>query len=427
MDMLVAFFAHNASIEYVRYQWVDYSGVLHAKVIPKAYCLSMETNDKRVSLAQNCLIVPISTAPDCFPVGPQRWELSPDWSSLRVCHFKPNHAMVMCFLTQVEPPGGAPFEKCPRQALYRAMDAFGDETRVLIGYEIEFVLLDEHANLASSLDRNTGFASMAGLRGEGLLIMEEVCEALRKSDIAVQDFHTEIADQFEVVLSPEDPVRAIDALMLAQETIRSITIKHGVKASLAPRPVISGPQNGLHTHVSLNPLPKNAASFLQGVLENLGSLCVLGMPNFDSYVRVVEDGAGCYISWGTENRDLPIRKIGDRWEFRCVDATANHYLFLAALLSAGYEGMKQNSELRFKDCMEFQESITAVKMASYGISERMPNTLSRTIEAAKHSDAMTRWLGKPLIDEYIRLKEREVIVFQSMHDEERRRRYLRFF
>ena len=89
--------------------------------------------------------------------------------------------------------------------------------------------------------------------------------------------------------------------------------------------------------------------------------------------------------------------------------------------------MKQNSELRFKDCMEFQENMTAMKMASYGISERMPNTLTRTIEAAKHSEGMTTWLGKSLMDEYIRLKEKEVTVFQSMHDEERRKRYLRFF
>jgi glutamine synthetase len=428
MKILNRFLAANPFTEYFRFQWVDYSGISHAKVIPKAHCVEIATNESRLFLPQNCLIVPISTAPECFPSGPQRWELSADWSSLRVCGFKPNHATVMCFLTQVEPQLGTPFEKCPRTALGRVLDSFAGGPEILVGYEIEFVLLDQNSNIAKSLDRVTGFASMAGLRGERLLLMEEICNALQKSGIRVHDFHSEVPDQLEIVLRPASPMEAIDSLMLAQETIRTVAIAHGVKASMAPRPVFNGPQNGLHTHISLNPPSDHTEPFLQGVLESFKPVCAFGMPNVDSYVRVTDDGAGCFIGWGTENRDLPIRRIkASHLEFRFVDATANQYLFLAALLSSGLEGMQTRAELRYKDCMEFQENLTPQKLREFGMSEKMPNRLHDTIEALKRCEKMRGWLGESLLTQYIQVKEKELEKWEHVSDEERRQKFLLFF
>jgi glutamine synthetase len=64
----------------------------------------------------------------------------------------------------------------------------------------------------------------------------------------------------------------------------------------------------------------------------MAALCAFGMPNFDSYVCVAHDKAGVWIGFGTENRDLPVRKITDEHrEFRFADCTANFYLFMAAV------------------------------------------------------------------------------------------------
>lgn len=428
VETLNRFLLAYSSVDYFRFQWVDYSGISHAKVIPKAHCIEIATNESRLSLAQNCLIVPISTAPESFPSGPQRWELSADWSSLRVCGFAPNHATVMCFLTQVEPQLRTPFEMCPRTTLRRAVEAFAEGPDILVGYEIEFVLLDQNLELAKSLDRVTGFASMAGFRGERLLLMEKICDSLLKSGIQVHDFHTEMQDQLEIVLRPASPMEAIDSVMLAQETIRTVAIAHGVQASMAPRPVFNGPQNGLHTHLSLNPPSDHTESFLQGVLENLKPLCAFGMPNVDSYARVTDDGAGCFIGWGTENRDLPIRRINtNHWEFRFVDATANQYLFLATLLSAGLEGMKTRAELRYKDCMEFRENLTTQRLRDFGMSEKMPDCLHHTIMALKNCEKIRGWLGESLLMQYVQVKEKELEKFEQVHDEARRQRFLQFF
>ncbi|KAJ4298044.1 hypothetical protein N0V90_005943 [Kalmusia sp. IMI 367209] len=241
MEILKSFLTANPSVEYFRFQWVDYSGIAHAKVVPKAYRVEIATNRSQLFLPQNCLIVTISAAPECFPASPQRWGLSADWSSLRVCGFKPNHATVMCFVTQIVLQSGTAFEKCPRTALKRVLEGFVSRYEILVGYEIELVLLDKNLNLAQSLDHITGFASMAGFRGERLLLMEEICNALQKSGIRVHDFHTEVPDQFEIVLCPVSLTEAIDSLMLAQETTHTVAITYGVKASMAPRPVFKGP------------------------------------------------------------------------------------------------------------------------------------------------------------------------------------------
>jgi glutamine synthetase len=334
----------------------------------------------------------------------------------------------MCYLDHIVPKQESASAKCPRRALERLLAGFAGGPQILVGFEIEFVLLDSDLNLATGLDRVSGYSSMAGLRGDTLSILEEICEALEKADIAVYDFHPEIADQLEVVLSPAEPMQAIDCLMHAQETIRAVAVTHGLRASLAPRPVFNGPQNGSHMHLSLNPLPRSADSFIAGILQNIKALCAFGMPSFDSYVRVTDDGAGCFIGWGTENRDLPIRKITENhWEFRFADATANQYLFMATLLSAGIDGMQKQTKLLWKDCMIFQENLTAEKLKEYGMSEKMPKSLKITIDAAKGHEGLKEWIGETLLAQYLKVKEKELEKFPTLTDEQRRQKYLLFF
>lgn len=68
-----------------------------------------------------------------------------------------------------------------------------------------------------------------------------------------------------------------------------------------------------------------------------------------------------------DNRETPIRvcyrpKEGIKegmdvnFEFKCVDATANPYIALAALLSAGIDGIKKGLELNMLDCQGKKKS-----------------------------------------------------------------------
>jgi glutamine synthetase len=116
---------------------------------------------------------------------------------------------------------------------------------------------------------------------------------------------------------------------------------------MAPKPTLSGPSCGLHLHISVDTLRHDQAdSFLAGILGHMSSLCAFGMANYDGYVRSASDAAGAWIGFGTDNRDLPVRKISDcHWELRIMDSTANPYLFTAVVLLAALDGEKRGSSL----------------------------------------------------------------------------------
>lgn len=425
------FFTKNPGIKFVRLQWVDFSGVLRTRFITKIRCMHLAIGSNHYSLGLNCMIIPISTAPQCFHDGPEAWELRPDWQTLKVCGFAPEHASVMCFNSHL---GSADhFARCPRKLLSKVLHDFEDEygSNLLMGFEIEFVLLDESSNLAKSMDRLAGYSMTAGLRAENLTIIEEIMAALQVSGIEIYHFHIEVADQLEIALSPLPPMQAIDALMLAQETIRTICIRHKLRATMTPKPVFNGPQNGCHVHLSLNPAPQ-PSSFLAGILQKLKSLCAFGMPNFDSYYRVVGDGSGMWIGWGTENRDLPIRQISpNHWEIRCLDATANMYLFVAATLSAGMAGIQQKLPLNIRDCpvlpSEYTIKEAGERLSKYGITEHMPSKLELSLDSAKCDQELEGWIGAELLAHYRKVKDKEVEYFSKMTEEERRQKFLNYF
>lgn len=77
-----------------------------------------------------------------------------------------------------------------------------------------------------------------------------------------------------------------------------------------------------------------------------------------------------------DNRETPIRvcyrpKEGIKegmdvnFEFKCVDATANPYIALAALLSAGIDGIKKGLELNMLDCQGKKNQIIIYKQISH--------------------------------------------------------------
>ncbi|PVH81089.1 protein fluG [Cadophora sp. DSE1049] len=364
------------------------------------------------TVAQNCMIIPISTAPKSFAEKPQAWELRSDWTSLRACGTSPHHASVMGFM--YERGQANPFAKCPNSLLLATVKQIERKfsTTLLVGFEAELVLLDETLNPPNSnVDPTTGDSTMSGLRSTTLTLIENIVDAEGLAGIHVYNFHSEGAGRFEIALAPMDPMKAVDTLMHLHEAIRTTCVQHGFKGTLTPKPTLtgsrSGSQNGSHMHISLNPPPPKAEGFLAGILRKIGALCALGMPSFDSYTRLVPDAT-----------DLPVRKISDNhWEFRFIDATANMYLFLATVLAAGSEGFSIQQELDWKDLGSFPHDLTTEELSFYGISEPMPRSLRDTKNI----------MGVDRHAEYIRLKEIEIEQFAKMIEEERRQRFLRIF
>ncbi|KAI1420541.1 glutamine synthetase [Xylaria sp. FL1777] len=426
-EKLQQFLHKNYSIKYIRLQWIDYSGVLRARFVPIARCLQIASGRETACMAQNSMLIPISTAPKIFSLSDyhETWFLRPDWSSLRPCGFKAGHAAAMSFVDQKD--ALIKFDKCPRMLMVRALEQW--PTQVLIGFEIEFVLLDGSNNVVEPLDRLSGYSRTAGLRAGTLDLVEEIIDALERSSVKIHHFHAEVSDQLEIALAPESALAAVDSLVLAQETIRAICIRRNVKATMTPKPTLTGPSNGLHLHLSLSqPEPAVADSFVAGVLKHMGSLCAFGMANYDSYNRSVSDCAGAWIGFGTDNRDLPVRKISDsHWEFRMMDGTANPYLFVGAILFAGLDGVASKTQLVWKDCKFFPDRMDEKMRAEYGMDKRMPITLKEALDYLKGDASLKTLIGEDLVKWFISVKDKEVEEFGKWTDEQRRARFLEYF
>ncbi|KAH8807473.1 hypothetical protein F5884DRAFT_789315 [Xylogone sp. PMI_703] len=283
-EKLEKFLQENPSIMYIRIQWIDYSGVLRARFVPIARCFRIASGSESICVAQNSMLIPISTAPRIFSLSDyhETWHLCPDWSSLRRCGFETGHAAVMSFVDQKDAETG--FDRCPRMLLVRALEQLEKEwgAKVRIGFEIEFVLLDASNSIVKPMDRLNGYSRTAGLRGDTLDLVEEIGDALEQSSIEIHHFHAEAYDQLEIALAPERALKAVDSLVLAQEAIRAICVRRKLKATMTPKPTLSGPLNGLHLHLSLDKLSRDSLdNFLASILDHTGSLCAFGMANYD--------------------------------------------------------------------------------------------------------------------------------------------------
>src|SRR5947208_3922830 len=155
--------------------------------------------------------------------------------------------------------------------------------------------------------------------------LDELVAALQEQEIGIEQYYSELGHGQHEISTPHRPaLRAADEQLLTRETIRGVASRHGLVASLAPKPWPAAAGNGCHLHFSLwdhesganrfysaqevDGLSAEAHSFVAGVLEHLPALVGLTAPSFNSYRRIVPQyWAGAFTCWGFDNREAPLR------------------------------------------------------------------------------------------------------------------------
>jgi len=250
-----------------------------------------------------------------------------------------------------------------------------------VGAELEFTLHDIKTGEAPDA---SVFANSTTLNQQEDFI-SDLYDQLRAQDIAVELLHAESSPgQLEVVLDYlPDPLRLVDNVVLAKETIQQVARKHGFKALFLPKIGSDKAGNGLHLHLSFadakpdaQPSSANASqgtnessssnsshenyfaregqSFVEGILQHLPGLLAVTIPSRNSFRRV---GKGCWtgyqVGWAVEDKEAPMRLCRDVYtgflsnvELKLSDATANLYLSLACVLACGLKGIVHKMKLR---------------------------------------------------------------------------------
>jgi glutamine synthetase len=426
VEALSLFLEHHPSVEFIRFQWVDYAGHLRARVLTVSYCRALAVTSSPLPMSPIALTAASINEwmPDQLSSGVDY--ISPDYSSIRECPYAPGNAIVMCFVRQF---GDDTQSLCPRTLLKSAISIASElGLELKVGFEVEFRCLNrDGTNLEECLAPSS---LAAGLRNRCTPIIQEIVRMLLRSGIEVLQFHTEgERGLFEISTGPLPVLQAVDAYIFTRETIQTLFLQNDIIATTHPSPTPEHHGTATQFHLSISPVQEAATdSFLAGILLHLPALCAFSLPLEESYKRVndYESECGSYVAWGTQNRDVPIRKINNgHWEIRCCDGAANLYLVVAAYLLSGLDGVSAMKELTIQDVFGRPCDKTEDERAKAGIETQLPRTLRDSLEALNRFN----WdqLGlTAAVRRYQEMKSFEMGNLASLGPEESRRKLIRY-
>lgn len=439
LSQLNAFLAANPSVNFIRCQWIDFGAIVRCFMIPTAYALDLAAKGQdgglNVVKPVVCMLAP-GDVMDASLLESGDDRLIPDWSSLLVCGYHKTHASVMCWVEGGTLNGPTTFAQCPRNALARQIERAKkrhDGLEFLVGLEVEFLIFDpnERKGEAPPPMVGCGIYSTAYLTARFLPVIDEIAMTLQRAGIKVMKINAEDGPlgMFEISLCPLAPIEAADALVFCHETIRHTCIRYDLKGTVHPAPYEKSLNLGAHVHLSMEGEAKEEEeAFLSGMLSSMRGIAAFTMPNYDSCER--KSRLKDWIRWGTRNKTCTVRKMRKGyWEIRCVDGTANIYLALASLLSAGLTGIEEELELTIRDHQEtrFGAGPTEEERRDLGITEMLPNHLAEALTALDADQALKDGLCRELVESYVRLKRKEEAAMRNMGGAARRETSMRWF
>lgn len=420
----------DAGIRFVRILWCDNANIIRGKAVHRRMLSDYLQHGVGICAAQQAIPVMYDApAPGSglSPVGEVR--LVPDWDTLMPLPYAPGHARVMGDMVKE----GSPWNLCPRNFL-KAMiaDAESEGLQVIASFENEFYLLRQTPDGVVPADE-TVFASTLAMDLHQAVI-DEIAEALVEQGILVEQYHPESGSgQQEISVLYTNALGAADQQIAFRETVRAIALQHNLKASFLPKIFADKAGSGCHLHLSVwqdgqnlvpnleaqGELSEIARRFMAGILHHLPALMALTTPSTNSYRRIrPHQWSGAFRCWGMDNREAALRVPSNpeemsptHFELKTVDASANPYLALGAVIAAGLDGVRH--------CLELGESVaidpghmSESERSARGI-EQLPTTLGEAIEHLSSDKVLLNALRPELAQAYVAVRKAE---WEAMKD-----------
>jgi glutamine synthetase len=432
--------AERGDVSGVAVTWVDTSGITRVKAVPTARLERAAAWGIGASAVFDTFLIDDSAVVGAHsggPVGDLR--LHPDLGRIVALAAQPGWAWAPADRYDQD---GAPHPLDSRLLAKRAVAALAaDGYSVRAAFEVEWCVSkgDGDAFDPACAGPAYGMARLVELSDYAC----EVLDALTAQGIAVEQVHPEYAaGQYEVSVAAEDPVGAADTFVLVRETIRGVSARNGLRATFSPKVLAGGVGNGAHVHLSLwrdggkantmaggdgrFGLTQEGEGFAAGILDHLPALLAVGAPSVASYLRLIPSHwAGMYACWGLENREAALRFVtgaaGERAdaaniEVKCVDASANPYLLIAALLAAGHAGAAAGARLPEPVDLD-PASLDPGAAAARGI-KALPATLAEAVAAFEADTVLGAFFGRALTDTIATVRRGEIAAFEGATPEE---------
>lgn len=270
--------------------------------------------------------------------------------------------------------------------------------------------------------------AMADLADEPLRIVQRTAQAL---GLPLQSLEIELGpSQVEAVFDATDALTAADQMVLFRNGVRQALRRAGYHATFMCRPPFQNiMSSGWHLHQSLvdlktgrnafvreaaasgttkadatHTLSDTGASWLAGLLAHARGMTVLCTPTINGFARFRPNAlAPQAVLWGQDNRGAMLRVVGaagdnaTRIENRVGEPAANPYLYMAAQIHAGLDGIARSL------------NPPAASEAPYAEGgEKIPTSLAEGIAALQADSSLCEGLGNAFVRYYSRIKQSEI-------------------
>src|SRR5262249_36018838 len=160
-------------------------------------------------------------------------------------------------------------------------------------------------------------------------------------------------------------------------------------------------------------LSQVARAFLAGVLHHLPALMAVTTPSPNSYRRIRPHfWSGAFRCWGLDNREAAVRvptsPVGPgptHAALQTVDASANPYLALGAVVAAGLDGVARGLELPEPVAVDPGHIPEAERVQKH--IDPLPTNLNESVENLKADEVLLAALGPELARAFLAVRRAE--------------------
>jgi len=342
-------------VKFLRLQFTDTFGVLKNIAV---------TSDELEQVLEGRIAFDSSVVDGIISQREQDILLVPDLSTFVVFPWRPREGSVARFICSVANPNRTPYPGCSRSVLKQVLDEAAQmNLDLLVGADVGFYLFhtDNKGDPTANTHDNAGFCDLTpfdmgeNVRRDMVLTLEET-----GLDIGFSH-HASGPGQHKITLKPDHALAIADKLVTFKFIVRTIAQRHGLHASMMPKPLNGLPGSALHLHLFIQhqesdsiidaeqpiQLSREIGPFIGGVLAHTRANTAITNPLINSYKRLVhEDLTPTYVAWSKDSRNSVLRVTIDggqvpRVEVRNPDPACNPYLALAVILKAGLDGIKK--------------------------------------------------------------------------------------
>jgi len=406
------------NIQFIRLQFTDILGMM------KNIAITVHELDKALN---NEMMFDGSSIEGFVRIEESDMHLRPDPSTFTVLPWLGEYAIGR-MICDIYRPNGEPFDGDPRYVLRKALKRASDMGfDFFVGPECEFFLFqtDEKGNPTTNTHDEAGYFDL-GPVDNGEIARIEMVETLMKMGFEVEAAHHENAPgQHEIDFKYSDALSAADNIITFKLVVKVMAKKNGLHATFMPKPLNNECGNGMHCNMSLfkngknvfydandkNGLSKEAYWFVAGLLDHARAMAAITNPLVNSYKRLVPGyEAPVYVTWSLGNRSplirIPVaRGTGTRLEMRNPDPSCNPYLALAAMLTAGLDGIERKLEPPAPRDENIYHMSTAER-ESIGI-QNLPSNLDEALQELRKDELIHEALGTHVLENFLKAKQIE--------------------